>query len=549
MIDHDSRAIDAAAANVARRDAAVRDAAVLDVAVLDVAVLDVGMLRERGRDLSAPFQLRLLIDGRVLEARCEQVLRLLPGKRLVAKARIADEPVLLKIFFDRRHGIHANRERRGLSLLSDAGFTTPEVLMQGQLAAARSLGADEATVLVLRFVDHAMPLSQFWRTADIAARNGVLAHLVNHLAALHAAGAWQDDVHFDNFLHDGQLIYAVDGGGVQREPRGTARMVVDDDELVGLDNLALLHAQLHLDDDACAELSLPLYVAARGWPVDAGRHARFLLAIAAHRARRMRRYLVKVFRDCTEFQVTKSARAFTVWERALEDELKGILSDPDLAIAAGEVLKAGRTATVARVRGRQQSWVIKRYNRKGALHTLGHAARRTRAELSWRNAQRLKLLGLPTAHPVALHVETLGPLRGRSYFIMAEVPGMPLDRKVGIEWQPDEPARVALTKIFAGLLSQRLVHGDLKASNFMVTNTGVQLIDLDGMREVPNRDLFNELFAKDLARFRANWLAWPALTAWFEQVLPRVDCGACIDCGASNSDERSKPGTYSSGES
>ena len=174
------------------------------------------------------------------------------------------------------------------------------------------------------------------------------------------------------------------------------------------------------------------------------------------------------------------------------------------------------------MRGRHRWWVIKRYNLKSTLHALGRSSRRTRAEWSWRNAQRMKLLGIATALPVALHVETLGPLRGRGYFVMQELTGTPLDEKLRSGWRPDAAIVAGIARILAGLLDQCLVHGDLKASNFVVTDDGVWLVDLDGMREVRDAERLAQLFGRDIARFHANWALEPTLGALFRPATAQL---------------------------
>ena len=466
-------------------------------------------LHARGRALRAPFALRFARaeDDREIEIRCDEVLRLLPGKRIVARARFGldGSDVLLKLFIDRRCNANAERELTGLQRLRAAGFATPDVITKGRLRNDGGYG------LMLHYVKSARSLSAVWRDGDALLRERVLIALVTRLAALHAADAWQMDLHLDNFLLDGDALYAIDGGAVRIAPKTGG-------ESFGLDNLALLHAQLPLADDALLSVSLSAYSTARGWRSSARRELFLRNTVAQHRALRVARYLRKIHRECTEFEVTRSTRAFTVLQRDLAEELQELLADPDMAIAAGEVLKAGRSATVARVRGRHQWWVIKRYNLKGTVHALSRSARRTRAEWSWRNAQHMKLLGIATAQPVALHVETLGPLRGRGYFVMEALAGTPLDERLRMGWRPGPEFLAELSALFAQLLNQRLVHGDMKATNFVVTDRGVRLVDLDGMREVRDVRRLGPLFARDIARFQANWAGDAELAAVFSKV-------------------------------
>ena len=497
------------------------------------AALGAAQLRAQGRALRAPFVLRFGTvplpggaDAVEFEVHCSAVLRLLPGKRLVAVGRWGRDTVLLKLFFGSRCAVAAAREILGLQVMNDAGFATPDVIAQARLLPAH----DHGHVLLLRYLDDAQPLSVVWRHADGAQRKRLLTTLATRLAALHASGAAHADLHFDNFLLDRDQMFAVDGGGVRRGPRfpvdghapGALAGVTPAAEAFGIDNLALLLAQLPLQDAGLADAGLNAYTLARSWAPSAARAVSFSESVARQRALRVARYLRKVYRECTEFTVVRTPLSLTVTQRDLADELRVVLADPDMAIAAGEVLKAGRSATVARVRGHRRWWVIKRYNVKGPLHALRRASRRTRAEWSWRNGQRLKLLGIASALPVALQVETLGPLRGRGYLITEALGGAPLDEKLRSGWRPDAAALADIERILGGLLDQRLVHGDLKASNFVVTDEGVRLVDLDGMREVRDAERLARRFGRDIVRFHRNWADDPALDAMFRPVTARL---------------------------
>jgi RIO-like serine/threonine protein kinase len=52
----------------------------------------------------------------------------------------------------------------------------------------------------------------------------------------------------------------------------------------------------------------------------------------------------------------------------------------------------------------------------------------------------------------------------------------------------------------------RLSHGDMKASNLLLTQSGqVELIDLDAMQEHRYEWTFERAFARDQQRFMKNW--------------------------------------------
>lgn len=50
-----------------------------------------------------------------------------------------------------------------------------------------------------------------------------------------------------------------------------------------------------------------------------------------------------------------------------------------------------------------------------------------------------------------------------------------------------------------------IVHGDMKATNFLITEQGLSVLDLDGMYQEPDLRRFAKASEKDLQRFAKNW--------------------------------------------
>jgi hypothetical protein len=89
-----------------------------------------GALREAGRELATPFEV-CRDDGKILAV--SRLLRVLPGKRIVGEARWRNRRVLVKLFVSRNGARYWQRERRGLTLLRDAGLPTPEIVDAGRI--------------------------------------------------------------------------------------------------------------------------------------------------------------------------------------------------------------------------------------------------------------------------------------------------------------------------------------------------------------------------------------------------------------------------------
>lgn len=199
--------------------------------------------------------------------------------------------------------------------------------------------------------------------------------------------------------------------------------------------------------------------------------------------------------------------------------LEDITALPDAVMARGRVLKHDGTTTVVVVSDDRRRWVIKRYNTKNRWHVIRRALRTSRAVNCWRAAARLKAADIDTPRPVAvLEERCLGVLRGRSYFICELVEGETLDRVL----HSDTGHRTSLIERAAGIVRRLaehdIVHGDLKATNFIVDGDRLFLVDLDATRGCEGRALVRGR-GRDLRRFMKNWAADSELSREFADRL------------------------------
>jgi len=83
-----------------------------------------------------------------------------------------------------------------------------------------------------------------------------------------------------------------------------------------------------------------------------------------------------------------------------------------------------------------------------------------------------------------------------------------------------------LVKQFRALLQlladASISHGDLKATNFIVTSQGLCTTDLDAMCEHRFRWRFARAFRQDLDRLRRNWAALPEIDKMFRDQLTLI---------------------------
>jgi tRNA A-37 threonylcarbamoyl transferase component Bud32 len=198
------------------------------------------------------------------------------------------------------------------------------------------------------------------------------------------------------------------------------------------------------------------------------------------------------------------------------------LNDPDETLdrLEGGLLKNGRGSTVGRVMVDGLGLVVKRYNIKGFWHGIRRCLRASRAARSWRNAHRLLLADIKTPVPVALVEKRFGPLRSTAYFINEFIDG---PRAVDYFPNPNvvEKREVALriADLLVKLKQAGISHGDMKATNIIISDQHPALVDLDAMRAHGNRWRFGWAHQKDVKRFFRNWQGLPEVDGLFREIL------------------------------
>lgn len=476
-------------------------------------------LARGGRTPALPLTLRLGDD----ELRLERLLRVLPGQRYVARANWRGRTVLAKLLVGGKAERHFLREREGAALLAGQGLVTPELLAQG-------FAEGQGGWLLFDYLEGAESLWHAWRAVAHEpllsdAQQAVLAEALTVIGRMHGKGLWQADLHLDNLLRDDGRLHVIDGGGVQAEqagqPLSRARV---------LRNLGVFFAQLPADLEPFTEELLIHYLLANG------EHALPLEALLAEVARvrrwRLRDYLKKVARDCSLFSARIGASGLWVVRREVEPTLQPLLAGLDARIEAGHIYKTGGSATVARVELDGRPLVIKRYNVKNWLHWLKRFWRPSRAWHSWREGNRLQLLGIATPQPLAVLERRWCWLRGRAYLITEYCSGQDIIARFqacldqGGQGVPPEAELLALDRLFAALLRERISHGDFKGHNLFWDDQrgGWSLIDLDAMRQHRSARGFARAYARDRARFLRNWPADSALYRLLDERLPKSSC-------------------------
>ncbi|MCJ7616504.1 MAG: hypothetical protein MUO43_08215 [Desulfobacterales bacterium] len=471
-------------------------------------------LRSLGRNVEVPFSLLLDSEGSTTELVCEQIIRIIPNKRLVCFGKWNEKQVAVKIFLSSRSAKrHCEREIKGINALKNAGIKTPDLLLQGNLQ------QDDTPVLVFQRIIPALnPHDVFDMAETDEKRSKLLKRIAVVIAEQHDTGLKQTDLHLGNFLISDNEIYTIDGDTVD-----TGQAETPLPKAMSLNNLGLFLAQLNPNFDHLFSTAFQAYTAKRSWPSDSSLFNQLLKEVKFQRKNRSKKYLHKIFRECTSFVCYKSWSSYMVCERNFyHGEMKRLLSVPDSVVDSSRLLKNGNSATVALAEVNGKLLVIKRYNIKSFGHALKRCPRNTRAWSSWLNAHRLELLGIPTPKPIAFLEKRWGPFRATSYYISEYIDGTDLYRLITSDRLKEiniEALSIKFGEILKLLADANMSHGDFKATNFIVAGEKLYIIDIEGMREHSCRWSLRRSLKRDCRRFMKNWKDMPEVARIFQHQI------------------------------
>lgn len=460
-----------------------------------------------------PIDLKAELENGPSNLHCTARLRFLPGKRTVYDAIESGQRVIVKAFFGPGKEKYFAREIAGLKALATAGLPAPALQNSGESADGQT------KLLVLEYLEETTSLASLLETTDSGAKQlNVLRNPVTTIARMHAQGIIQQDIHPDNFLVRDETCYVIDGASIDAVERSSSNQ--------RLDNLALFCAQIALIDCPLTDRLHSLYTDSLG--ADSGFSAQQLWqkVVAKQRYRNLK-FLKKIYRDCTQVKVRSSWHRLVACTRGYDSPgLNRLLENPDAYIDEGKLLKDGNSSTVALVTLDDTDYVVKRYNIKNFNHRLSRCWRESRASISWRNTNLLQLLGIATPAPIALMEKRWGPLRSTSYFISEHIRAQDL-RTLFADQELTEEKRAQVAEQLRSLLQKleraEISHGDFKATNFLVTDDKLVLIDLDATKWHRNPRRFREARGKDLARFMANWEKDGENFRYFSEIIGDIE--------------------------
>ncbi|WP_462401726.1 lipopolysaccharide kinase InaA family protein [Pseudomonas sp. Marseille-QA0332] len=473
-------------------------------------------LKNAGRNPDVPLSLTLADAAGSADLQLLNLLRVLPGQRYVGAGIWRGTPVLAKLLVGSSAARHFQRELDGVRLLATQGLTTPRLLADG-------LVEGEGGWLLFEYLENAQSLGAAWAEVEslpplAEAQQQVLGQALEAVAHLHAKGLWQEDLHLDNLLRQGDQLYLIDGAGIRAETPGQplSRQRV-------LENLGVFFAQLPKPLEPFIEELLVHYLLANA------EHALPMEALQKQvdkvRTWRLKDYLDKAGRDCTLFSVERGLSGLRAIVRGEAQAMLPVLEQADELIEQGHLYKTGGAASVACVEVAGRRLVIKRYNIKDAAHWLKRFWRPSRAWHSWIEGHRLAFLGIATPRPLAVLEQRVVGLRGRAYLVTEHADGPDLIESFAPyldSGEVPEQQLQALVRLMERLIHERISHGDFKGHNLFWQEDQWSLIDLDAMSQHGTQLSFAPAYARDRARLLRNWPSESVLHQRLDQLLPRL---------------------------
>ena len=451
-----------------------------------------------GRRISTPCLLEIYDKNSLETIEVREILRIVPKRRLTAKAKWRDSSVIVKLFFSPSHWKrNLSRDLSGINLLIERNLRTPAILHETQIAGGRG------AALILEYINNGKTISECLDEAKTnSERQRWLSLAIDSISACHRQGLWQPDIHMKNFLESDNQVYYLDGGDI----RALQRPLPSE---LAVKNLALFFAQFTVDNDENIEHLLKRYQLENKILHTKDLKETFAKVKEA-RARRISRYERKLLRSTTAHRSLRSRGRLAVYDREVDSSILGnLISDPNRYIQKERLLKDGNSTTVAEFIFESKRYVVKRYNLNSLWQSVKYLFKMSRAARCWRSASILSMLGVYTPKPyMFIEDRRLWFLRGKSYFVSEKIEAVNLLEHIeakGLKQNELEAIIVSFRLLFKIMIEYKISHGDMKASNFLYWNNKIVVLDLDGMRRHRSQRVFKKAIKKDFDRFLKNW--------------------------------------------
>ena len=397
-------------------------------------------LNIKGREIELPFTVTIKSEDQTYEVTVTKLFKIAPEKRIVCSGKCGDERIVMKFFLESRRAKHFfNKELNGLKALKRAGVRTPDIIFSGIVENSK------IKVIATKEIVPASDMMSVWNnTKEESAYADLQKKIIQKIAVLHNAGLKQDDLHLGNFLISKNRIYTIDGDGVDITKKGKPLP-----EELSLKNLSILFGQFYPRLDEIARKTLTHYADCRGWDYDPKFTNRLFTRLKPRiqkiREKKLKQYLRKIFRDCSEFIHKKNPTMEFVCDRKAYDAgLKKFVKNPDLFIEKGKKLIDENSSSIVQIDIDNTLYVVKTYNIKSFSLFFKKFLNKTLTRKLWRNAHKRKQLGENLPYPILFMEEFFEPFCLKAYFIVKYIAELKTDdysaffQKLGKTQNPEQ---------------------------------------------------------------------------------------------------------------
>ncbi|MCK0153643.1 hypothetical protein MWU49_08015 [Alcanivorax sp. S6407] len=424
----------------------------------------------QARNLDAMEGFSLAIAGHDFHA--QKVLRLIPGKRMVAAGEWQGQPVVAKLFF--LDQCAAGHEAAVLGQLASKGIRVPAVKAVEP--------HEDGSILLLEKV----PGEDLGITLQAGFSESRAEQVLDMVWSLFQAGWLQTDLHFGNFFAEKDGLCCIDAGAMKPVAEGNLRALKD--------NLALFVVQTTLQHQ---QRLMALVVARMAqWGLQAGG---FEAQCRGRLQRRIRQADKKWARTCTAIEVTEERDRKVYRDRSQrQEELLGLCT----ALDRVPVLKEGSRV---RVHGNEH-WIIKHYHSMGLKGRVRQKLLQSHGMISWKRGHSWDLLGIPTPRPALLVEFVAGERAGQSIIIFPRCDGQQLSVLMESDRERAKECADTVRQWLRHFHWAGLRHGDLKAQNILVNEqNAITFIDLDAANFTSLNRRADAWHQREVQRFEKNW--------------------------------------------
>jgi tRNA A-37 threonylcarbamoyl transferase component Bud32 len=414
----------------------------------------------------------------------------------------------------------ASRAKRAFEasrMLAENGFDVPAIIAMGE---CKSRFFDRRNFLATLEVEKAKPIYQIicegrqgLSQQQLRHRRGLIRVFGQTVGRMHAKGIFHGDLRLGNVLarhaEGGWRFFFLDNERTRKFSRLPCRLRVKNLVQVNMAPRGLFTNtdRMRFFKEYCTE------------NVTSKEHKIALIRKIVKRTdqrlserKRCSRELRKCLRTNERYLRIKVGGNLAVFDRAFCPD-NGTANPADFVrqidalMDKGQILKNDSTCYVSRLTWNDKDIVVKRYNHRGLIHSLRHTIKTPRARRGWLHAHRLAALNIATPRPIGYIDQRRGLLTWKSYLITEYVAGQMLyhflrDSNVTQERRSIVAQQVA--ELLDKLGKYRIIHGDLKHSNVLITGTGPVLTDLDAMKVYRCNWWFKIKKNKDIARLKRN---------------------------------------------